>query len=162
MRIAVYPGTFDPVTKGHLDILCRASKLFDKVIIAVAPNELKHPLFSLEERLQLIRENISSFENVSVDVFTGLTVDFAKQVGAVALIRGLRVVSDFEFEFQLSQMNRHLSHEIETIFLMPSNLYFYTSSTMIKQVAEYDAGRIKDFVPPNVEAALQRIFKQKK
>ncbi len=158
MKIAVYPGTFDPVTLGHLDVLRRACSLFDRVIIAVASNELKNPLFTLEERMSLISENLADIPNASVCAFENLTVDFAKSAGAVALIRGLRVVSDFEFEFQLSQMNRHLDSSIETIFLMPSNLYFYTSSTMIKQVAQYSPERIKSFVPANVEKALAKAY----
>jgi len=159
MKIAVYPGTFDPITLGHLDVLKRAKRMFDKIIIAVAPNDLKHPLLPLETRLRLIEENIKDIENVEVEPLRSLTIDFAKEHGAIALIRGLRAVSDFEFEFQLAQMNRHLNPEVETIILMPSNLYFYTSSSIIKQIAAFEPDKIKSFVPPNVVTVLQEIYK---
>ena len=133
-RSAIYPGTFDPVTNGHLDVLRRASVLFDEVVVAVAQNAGKTPMFDSETRVRLIQENIGELKNVRVCYSDGLTVDFAKSLGAVAIIRGLRAVSDFEFEFQMAQMNRFLDSEIETIFLMPSHKYFYTSSTIIKQV----------------------------
>lgn len=155
--IAVYPGTFDPVTNGHLDILHRAARLFDKLIVGVAPNELKKPLFTVEERIEFIRSNIES-DRISVTAFRGLVVDFARDHNAAVLIRGLRAVSDFEFEFQMTQMNRDLDPEIETIFLMPSARYFFTSSTIMKQVSFYDPERIGKFVPLNVAAALKKKF----
>lgn len=157
MRRALYPGTFDPVTSGHLDILRRACRLFDEVLVAVAPNPNKSPVFSHQERIQMIEENIGDL-NARVVPFDGLVVDFAKKCDAIALIRGLRAVSDFEFEFQMTQMNRDLDPEVETIFLMPSGRYFFTSSTLMKQVSYYDASRIEKFIPPNVAAALKARF----
>ncbi|MGC9451029.1 MAG: pantetheine-phosphate adenylyltransferase [Oceanipulchritudo sp.] len=160
MVTAIYPGTFDPVTNGHLDILHRATHIFDKVIVGVAPNELKSPLFTLKERIELIAANVEEL-NVEVLPFDGLVVDFARKNKATALIRGLRAVSDFEFEFQMTQMNRDLDPEIETIFLMPGARYFFTSSTLMKQVSFYDPERIAKFVPLNVAAALKRKFNHK-
>lgn len=157
MRIAVYPGTFDPVTYGHLDVLRRAGQIFDRVIVAVARNEPKKPLFDVEERQRLITENLREEDRVEVVVFDGLLVDLARDVGAVALIRGLRAISDFEYEFQMAQMNRNLDGTVETIFLMPSERYFYTSSNLIKQVAQY-SDRDTELVPENVREALARKF----
>ena len=157
MAIAVYPGTFDPVTNGHLDILHRAAHIFERVIVGVAPNAQKQPLFSVEERMEFIRQNLED-TNIVVTTFEGLVVDFARRQGASALVRGLRAVSDFEFEFQMTQMNRDLDPGIETIFLMPSARYFFTSSTLMKQVSYYDPERISKFVPLNVAAALKRKF----
>lgn len=157
MAKAIYPGTFDPVTNGHLDVLKRATRLFDEVVVGVATNPHKGPLFPLEERLSLIEENIRGLERVSVKPFGGLAVDFAKGEGAVALIRGLRAVSDFEHEFQMAQMNRNLDDSLETIFLMPGARHFYTSSTLVKQVARY-GDRDTGLVPDNVRRALVRRF----
>ncbi len=158
-RTAIYAGTFDPVTNGHLDILYRAAQIFEKVIIAVAPNSFKGPLFSLEERIELILECIGDeLPNIEVDTFTGLLVDYAKQRGAQVLVRGLRAVSDFEYEFQMTQMNRELDHNIETIFFMPTHEYFFTSSTIVKQVARIDPERVEKFVPLNVAAAMKKRF----
>jgi pantetheine-phosphate adenylyltransferase len=157
MATAIYPGTFDPVTNGHLDILHRACQTFDQVVVGVAPNALKNPLFTAQERIELIAANVGDW-NVEVRLFEGLVVDFARKNGASVLIRGLRAVSDFEFEFQMTQMNRDLDPGIETIFLMPGARYFFTSSTIMKQVAYYDPERIAKFVPLNVAAALKRKF----
>lgn len=157
MGTAIYPGTFDPVTNGHLDILRRACKIFDVVIVGVADNRAKHPLFSTGERVRLIEENLNGLP-ARVVAFDGLVVDFAKAQGAQVLIRGLRAVSDFEFEFQMTQMNRDLAPDIETIFLMPGDRYFFTSSTIMKQVARHDAERVGKFVPDNVAEALRRTF----
>jgi pantetheine-phosphate adenylyltransferase len=157
MSVAIYPGTFDPVTCGHLDILSRATHIFDKVIIAVASSDEKKPLFSMDERVRLIKENISGNPCLEVASFDCLLVDFARQMGVQAIVRGLRAVSDFEFEFQLTQMYRHLDGDLETIFLMPIQDYFFTSSGVIKQVARYH-GNIERLVPPNVVDALARKF----
>ena len=157
MATAIYPGTFDPVTNGHMDILKRAAHIFEHVVVGVAPNQLKNPLFSADERIDLISANVEGW-NVDVRLFEGLVVDFARRNGASVLIRGLRAVSDFEFEFQMTQMNRDLDPGIETIFLMPGATYFFTSSTIMKQVSFYDPERIAKFVPLNVAAALKRKF----
>ncbi len=153
MQHCIYPGTFDPITYGHLDVLSRAAKLFDHVTIAVAHNPGKKPRFTPEERVELIKPSIEKFDNVKITTFTGLLVDFAIEQDATAIIRGLRALSDFEFEFNMALMNRHLKGEIETIFVMPAEAYSYTSSHLVKQVARY-GGDVTKFVPPNVAAAL--------
>ena len=153
MRTAIYPGTFDPVTNGHLDILIRAKELFDGVTIAVATDSQKTPLFTLEERMALLKEATKDMPNISVCVFEGLTVEFARQCGAVAILRGLRALSDFEYEFQLALMNKKLAPDIETIFLMSQSQFSFISSSAIKWAASLHAG-VSDFVPPHVEKAL--------
>lgn len=153
MKIGIYPGSFDPVTNGHLDVINRAQGIFDKVVVAVARNAAKEPLFSPEERVRLIEENLVDRPNISVIAFDGLIVDLAEKLNAVALIRGLRAVSDFEHEFQMAQMNRHLDEKIETIFLMPNERYFFTSSNLIKQVFKF-TDREKHLIPENVHQAL--------
>ena len=157
MITALYPGTFDPITLGHLDVFHRANQLFDKVVIAVARNEEKAPTFDVAFRVELIRQNLAGTPNVEVRAFDGLLIDFAREVGAVALIRGLRAISDFEYELQMAQMNRNLDETIETLFLMPNEAYTFISSHLIKQVAEF-GGDISKFVPENVYAALLDRF----
>ncbi|MGB1127470.1 MAG: pantetheine-phosphate adenylyltransferase [Opitutales bacterium] len=157
MKIGIYPGSFDPITNGHLDVINRARSIFDKVIVAVARNPSKEPLFSSEERVRLIEENLVNRPNISVIAFDGLIVDLARETRAVALIRGLRAVSDFEHEFQMAQMNRHLEETIETIFLMPNERFFFTSSNLVKQVFKF-TDREKHLIPENVHAALSKKF----
>jgi pantetheine-phosphate adenylyltransferase len=157
MRRAIYPGSFDPVTNGHLDVVERARKLFDEVVVAVAHNEEKHALFSLEERLDLLDGMVGKIDNVKVAQFDGLLVKFATEQNATAVIRGLRAVSDFEFEFQMALMNRHLENKVETIFLMPKEEYTYLSSRIIKEIARL-GGDVSKFVPPTVARALAKKF----
>jgi pantetheine-phosphate adenylyltransferase len=157
MRHCIYPGTFDPITCGHLDVLGRASRLFDRVTVAVADNPSKEPLFSADDRCAMIAPNVTAFANVKVTRFSGLLVDFALEQKADAIIRGLRALSDFEFEFNMALMNRHLQPMIETIFVMPNEQFSYTSSSLVKQVARY-GGEVGHFVPPNVAAALKLAF----
>ena len=149
MRIAVYPGSFDPITNGHLDIVKRASRLYDKVIIGVLDNSSKKPMFSSVERKEMIDENIKDIPNVSCDVFSGLLVDFAKQNGATVIVKGLRTVTDFEYEFQMALLNKALNPEYETMFMMTDSKYSYISSSMVKEVAKYN-GELDGLVPQNV------------
>lgn len=153
MRRAIYPGSFDPVTNGHLDVIERAVKLFDEVIVAVAHNVEKEPLFTLDERLELLRATVGGQKHVQIGQFDGLLVDFARSQGANAVIRGLRAVSDFEFEFQMALMNRSLNATVETIFLMPKEEYTYLSSRLVKEIARL-GGDVASFVPPCVVKAL--------
>ncbi|MGE5362882.1 MAG: pantetheine-phosphate adenylyltransferase [Bacteroidota bacterium] len=158
MRKVIYPGTFDPVTFGHIDIIRRASELFDSVVVTIAKNPDKNrTLFTVEERIILLEESLSEFPNVSIDSFDGLTVEHAKSLGAVGIIRGLRAVSDFEYEFQMALMNRKLEGEISTVFLMPHEKYTYLNSSIIKNLASYNAD-VTDFVPSNVSEALKIKF----
>jgi pantetheine-phosphate adenylyltransferase len=158
MRTAIYPGSFDPLTNGHLDVLQRASKLFDRVIVAIALNESKHPLFSLDERLALMKPAIGRMKNVKADVFEGLLVEYAAKRKAQAIVRGLRAVSDFEFEFQMALMNRKLDEKIETIFMMPREKYTFISSRIVKEIARL-GGDVSPFVPPHVVKALEKKLK---
>ena len=161
MRIAICPGSFDPLTNGHLDVIQRATKLFDRVIVAVAHNEAKRACFTLEERMALATEAVKRLPAVEVDSFECLLVDFAEKMKAEAIVRGLRAVSDFEFEFQLALMNRNMNERVETIFMMPKDTYTCLSSRMIKEIARL-GGDVSAFVPPHIEAALKSKFSQGK
>ena len=159
MNIAVYPGTFDPFTNGHRDLVQRAaSNIFDKVYICVAENSRKDTLFSLDERIELARKSLSEIENIEVIGFNGLLVDFAKELKAKVILRGLRVVSDFEYEFQMSSMNKKLNNGIESIFLTPSESYAFLSSSLVKEIAEL-GGDVSEFVSKEVKEAIQRKYK---
>lgn len=158
MRHCIYPGTFDPITYGHLDVLARAAKLFDKVTVAVAESAGKAPLFTSEQRVEMITSNIEKWPHVTVTTFRGLLVEFCLAHQADAIIRGLRALSDFEFEFNMALMNRHLEPRIETLFVMPNEQFSYTSSTLVKQVAKF-GGNVSHFVPPNVAEALKEAFR---
>jgi pantetheine-phosphate adenylyltransferase len=156
--IAVCPGSFDPLTLGHLDIIKRGAKVFDEVYVVVLNNSAKNPLFSVDERIELIQEVTKNIPNVKVDSFQGLLVDYAKSVKANAIIRGLRAVSDFEYEMQITSMNRVLNEEIETFFIMTNNQYSFLSSSIVKEVAKYN-GDISELVPPPIQLALDKKFK---
>ncbi|MCX7992779.1 MAG: pantetheine-phosphate adenylyltransferase [Fimbriimonadales bacterium] len=156
-RRAVYPGSFDPPTLGHLDIIQRAAQLFDELIVAIAVNSQKKPLFSLEERVQMLQECCRHLPNVRVASLEGLLVRFAQQVGACAIVRGLRAVSDFEYEFQMATMNRQLAPEVDTCFLMTHQQYAFLSSSIVKEVARL-GGDVEPFVPPNVAHKLRAKF----
>ena len=158
-RTAIYPGSFDPLTNGHLDVIQRAAKLFDRVIVAVAVNESKHPLFTLAERVALVKKAVAHLPTVETDSFDGLLVEYAAEQKAGAIVRGLRAVSDFEFEFQLALMNRKLDEKIETIFMMPKDTYTFLSSRIIKEIARL-GGDVRSFVPPNVQVALKKKLKR--
>lgn len=157
-KIAVYPGTFDPITNGHIDIIKRASKLFDDVYVAVADNPAKEPLFSVEERVQMVKKSIKGIKNVAVEDFSGLVIDYVHKKKSIVVIRGLRMISDFEYEFQMALTNRKLAGDIETIFMMPSENYSYLSSKLIKETA-YLGAHISSFVPKFVEKQLKRKLK---
>lgn len=159
-RIAVYPGTFDPVTHGHLDLVERGRRHVDRLILAILNNEDKRPMFALEERRALLTEAVARWDNVEVDSFDGLLVEYARRVGASLILRGLRAVSDFEYELQMAMMNRRLSPDIETMFLMPSEAYSYLSSRLVREVARL-GGDVSGLVPPNVERALGRRLGRK-
>jgi pantetheine-phosphate adenylyltransferase len=154
MRTAIYPGSFDPLTNGHLDVIQRATKLFSRVVVAVAKSDSKQPLFTLEERLKLVNKAVRHMPNVETDAFDGLLVEYAARRSATAVVRGLRAVSDFEFEFQLALMNRKLDERVETIFMMPKDTYTFLSSRIVKEIARL-GGDVSAFVPAHVKAALK-------
>lgn len=161
MRLAVYPGTFDPVTKGHLDLVRRGLMIFDELIIAVALNPRKNPLFTLQERFSMIEAALRGYSRVRVESFDGLLVDYVKEKGGVAIIRGLRAISDFEYEMQMALMNRRLAGDLETVFMMPSEEYSYLTSTIVKEVASL-GGSVAGLVPEGVERALEGKFGPKR
>ena len=161
MRAVIYPGSFDPLTNGHLDVIKRATKLFDRVIVAVAESSSKKPFFTLTERKRMLMKVVKDLPNVTVTSFPGLLVDFAAKEKACAIIRGLRVVSDFEFEFQMALMNRRLKERIETVFMMPRGKYIYLSSSLVKEVARL-GGEVSAFVPEMVDQALRKKLRAKR
>jgi pantetheine-phosphate adenylyltransferase len=151
---ALYPGTFDPPTNGHIDLIQRGSKLFEHLTVAILINPVKNPLFTVEERVEMLRESTSSLGNVSVSTFDGLMVEFARRLGATAVLRGIRAISDYEHEFQMALMNRRLAPEIETVFLQPAGRYSFVSSRMLKEVFSF-GGDVSGLVPPNVLKRLR-------
>ena len=157
MRKVLYPGTFDPVTNGHIDIIKRARELFDGVVVTVAINPGKTPLFTVDERIIMLQESLKDFDNITIDSFDGLVVEHAHQVEAIGIIRGLRAVSDFEYEFQMALMNRKLAGDLTTVFLMPHEKYTYLNSSVIRNIAELN-GDVSDFVPPFVLKRLKEKF----
>ncbi len=159
MKIAVYPGTFDPITNGHLDVIKRASEIFESVIVLVARNTAKEPLFTEDERISMVRKAVKSFRNVSVDCFSGLLVEYGKKKKVCAIVRGLRAVSDFEYEFQMALMNRKLADTITTVFLMPHEKYTYLNSSIVREIARA-GGDVSEFVPPVVSRMLAGKFKK--
>ncbi|MBI5216071.1 MAG: pantetheine-phosphate adenylyltransferase [Ignavibacteriae bacterium] len=156
---AIYPGTFDPITNGHLDIIERAAEIFSDVIVAVARNSTKNPLFTDEERLEMIRSSVQHLKNVQVDCFEGLLVEYAKKKKASVVVRGLRAVSDFEYEFQMALTNRKLAGKLTTVFLMPHEKYTYLSSSLVREIAQH-IGDVSDFVPEIVLKKLKKKFKR--
>ncbi len=160
MKIAIYPGTFDPITNGHLDIVQRAARLFDKVIVTIARNSSKNPMFTEQERLALIKAAVKGNKRVEVDVFDGLLVDYARKKKATAIVRGLRAISDFEYEFQMALMNRKLNDQLETVFMMPNAKYTFLNSSIVREIARL-GGDVKDFVPPVVQKALAARIKDR-
>jgi pantetheine-phosphate adenylyltransferase len=156
-RIAIYPGTFDPITNGHVDVIERAAKLFDKVIVLIAVNSKKKNLFSVEERAGMARDAVKHIDNASVDIHKGLTVQYAREKNAIALIRGVRAISDFEYEFQIALMNRKLDEDVTTVFLMPHEKYTYLNSSIIRELASLHQD-VSEFVSPFVAAGLKEKF----
>jgi pantetheine-phosphate adenylyltransferase len=153
-RIAIYPGSFDPITNGHLDLIQRGARLFDRLIVSILRNESKEPLFSVEERMEMLREVVQVYPNVEVDCFDGLLVDYASTHDATALLRGIRAISDYEYELQMALMNRRLCPQIETVFMMANEAYSFISSRLVKEVFSL-GGAISGLVPPSVEARMR-------
>ena len=157
MKRALTPGTFDPITSGHLDVIARASQLVDEVVVAVADSQKKGPLFTLEERVELVRQATAHLSNVRVEPFKGLLVDFAKELDATVVVKGLRAITDFEYEFQMTAMNYQLSPELETVFIMSPPQYMYLSSSIVREIAQM-GGDVEQFVPACVNAALKEKY----
>jgi len=155
--IAVYPGSFDPVTNGHIDLIQRSAPLFDKVVVAILRNSGKTPLFSVDERKEMLELSVREFDNVTVTDFSGLLVDFAERIGASVIIRGIRAISDYEYELQMALINRRLSNRVETVFMLPAETYSFVSSKLIKEIASH-GGAINGLVPEEVERRLQKKF----
>jgi pantetheine-phosphate adenylyltransferase len=156
-KLAIYPGSFDPVTNGHIDIIVRGLKIFDRIVVGILNNPAKNPLFSVKERTAMLRASLRGFANVEIDTFDGLLVDYALHRGAQAILRGMRAVSDFEYEFQMALMNRRLNREIQTVFLMTGLRWIFTSSSIIKEAARF-GGNINGMVPKIVNQKLQQKF----
>lgn len=156
-KTAIYPGTFDPITNGHIELITRSLRIFDEIIVAVAPSKKKEPLFSVEERIKLIEQSISKMKGARADSFDNLLMDYAEETGSLAIVRGLRAVSDFEYELQMALMNRRINANIETVFMMPDQEYTFLSSTMVKEVVSF-GGSVTGLVPKAVEKALNRKF----
>ncbi len=159
MKKVIYPGTFDPVTNGHIDVIKRASELFDQVVVTVAINPVKKAMFTVAERVEMLEKSLENFENVYVDSFDGLVVEHGREIGAVGIIRGLRAISDFEYEFQMALMNRKLNNQLITIFLMPHEKYTYLNSTIIRNLAQFNAD-VSEFVPPVVVQKLKEKWNE--
>jgi pantetheine-phosphate adenylyltransferase len=157
---AVYPGSFDPVTNGHIDLIQRSAALFDKVVVAILRNAEKAPLFTIEERAEMLEEAVRDLKNVSITSFAGLLVDFVEHLGASVIVRGIRAVSDYEYELQMALMNRRLSNKVETVFMLPSESYSYLSSKLVKEISQL-GGSIHGLVPPDVETRLASKFRNK-
>ncbi len=157
--LAVYPGTFDPVTNGHIDLIRRSAALFDDVIVAILENTEKRPLFTVDQRVGMLQQAIQGLANVSVTKFTGLLIDFAERVGAAVIVRGIRAVSDYEYELQMAMMNRRLSSRVETVFMMPAEKYSYLSSRLVKEISQF-GGSVRGLVPPAVEKQLRGKFRR--
>jgi len=160
-KIAIYPGTFDPITNGHLDLVMRAAQIFDEVIIAISDNPRKSPLFNIDERREMVTESVANIENVTIDRFDDLLVSFVRRKNARFVIRGLRAVSDFEYEFQLASANRRLDENVETIFLTPSESNYFISSSLVREISHFD-GDVSSFVPPGIRSALKRKWAEVK
>jgi pantetheine-phosphate adenylyltransferase len=158
-KTAIYPGTFDPFTNGHLDLVVRSLRIFDEVIVAISPSFKKQPLFSIEERIDMVRKSLKDYDRVKIEVFEGLLVEYVKSRNGIAIIRGLRAVSDFEYELQMALMNRRLNSEIETVFMMPNEEYSFLTATIVKEISSL-GGPVKQLVPPPVGAALKKKFKK--
>jgi len=156
-KVAIYPGTFDPITNGHIELISRSLRIFDEVVVAIAPSKKKEPLFTVDERIKLIEQSIDKLKGARADSFDNLLMDYAEETGSLAVVRGLRAVSDFEYELQMALMNRRLNAKIETVFMMPGEEYTFLSSTIVREVASF-GGSVKGLVPPAVEKALYKKF----